>query len=90
MGLLRLIISFLILSSFQLHKEVCQLGQEKCSCSQNSFANLIQVDCGSNSMQVINLLDLDKDLIVSNNQKWDIELIIRNKYFIKILRVVDK
>jgi hypothetical protein len=29
-------------------------------------------------------------LIVSNNQKWDIELIIRNKYFIKILRVVDK
>ena len=76
---------FLIIFSFQFYIEAYQLGQEKCSCSQNSFANIIQVDFGSNSMQVINLLDLDKDLNVSNHQKWNIELILRNKYFYKNL-----
>jgi hypothetical protein len=80
MGLLRLIISFLILSSFQLHIEVCQLGKEKCSCSQNSFTDMIQVDCSSSTIQTINLLDLDKNLNVTNHQKWEIELIIRNSF----------
>ena len=74
-------ISFLILFSFQFYMEACQLGQEKCSCSQNSFTNMIQVDCSSSTMQLINLLDLDKDLNVSNDDQLEIELIIRNKNF---------
>jgi len=78
--LMIVIISILIDSSRQFNIEVCKLGQEKCSCSLNSISNIL-VDCGSNSMQIINLLDLDKNTNVSNYQKWDIELIIRNKYF---------
>jgi hypothetical protein len=78
-----LIISFLIVPSLQLYIDICQLGQEKCSCIQNYNTYIIQVDCSANSMQTMNLLDLDKDLNVSNYLKWEIELIIRNKYFYK-------
>ena len=79
------IISFLIVASLQQSREACQLGQEKCSCSFSSSTDIIQVDCSSSTMQTINLLDLDKNLNVSNYQKWEIELIIRNKYFYKNL-----
>jgi hypothetical protein len=79
------ILSFLIVPSLQLYIEMCQLGQEKCSCSFSSFTNMIQVDCSSSTIQTVNLLDLDKDLNVSNDDQKDIELIIRNKYFYKNL-----
>jgi len=71
----------MIFPTFQLYIEVCQLGKEKCSCSLNSITNIIQVGCSSYSKQIINLLDLDKDLNISNSGYLSIELIIRNKYF---------
>ena len=80
-----LVIAFLVHNSYELNIEVCQLGQEKCSCSQNSITNMIQVDCSLISMEVINLLDLDKNLKMSNDGQNEIELIIRNKYFYKNL-----
>ena len=84
-----LIITVLVHISHQIIS-VCQLGQEKCSCSLNSITNMIQVDCSLISMEAINLLDLDKNLKISNDGQNEIELIIRNKYFYKNLFGISK
>jgi insulin-like growth factor-binding protein complex acid labile subunit len=82
---LSLLITVLVHNSYQLYIEICQLGQEKCSCSYYSYTNIIQADCSLSSMEIINLLDLDKNLKISNDGQLGIELIIRNKYFYKNL-----
>ena len=68
------IISFLIVPSLQQSREACHLGLEKCSCSFSSSTDIIQVDCSSRTMRVINLLDLDKDLNVSNDGQLGIDI----------------